>query len=74
MNDTATRLSGGMEKGASPIVELALSEKLAGTTGGYFDRHRQVRSSALSYDKLARRQVWLETAAILKATGITPPD
>jgi NAD(P)-dependent dehydrogenase (short-subunit alcohol dehydrogenase family) len=52
------------EEGAEPIVHLAISDEVAGVTGAYFDRFRQVRSSARSYDPLERRRVWTETARI----------
>ncbi len=52
------------EEGAEPIVHLAISDEVAGVTGAYFDRFRQVRSSARSYDPLERRRVWTETAQI----------
>lgn len=44
--------------GAAPVVHLALSPGLAGKSGLYFNRHRETKSHALTYDKAFRRKVW----------------
>lgn len=46
------------EEGAEPVVRLASAPELAGVTGRYFEREREVRSSPASYDEAAARELW----------------
>jgi NAD(P)-dependent dehydrogenase (short-subunit alcohol dehydrogenase family) len=45
-------------RGAKTIVHLASSPEAAGTTGKYFIRQRDRRSSAASYDQAVARRLW----------------
>ncbi len=53
------------ERGAEPIVYLAASPDLAGVSGRYFDRCRETRSSAASYDEAAARRLWEESETLI---------
>jgi retinol dehydrogenase-14 len=44
--------------GAEPLVHYAVSEEVAGVTGKYFHRNRQVESSAASHDRDEARRLW----------------
>ena len=44
--------------GAAPVVHLALSPELAGKSGLYFNRFKEKKSHALTYDKAFRQKVW----------------
>jgi NAD(P)-dependent dehydrogenase (short-subunit alcohol dehydrogenase family) len=57
------------EAGAAPIVHLAASPELEGVTGQYFDRHKPAKSSSVSYDETARRQLWQISERL---TGLAP--
>jgi NAD(P)-dependent dehydrogenase (short-subunit alcohol dehydrogenase family) len=46
-----------VKEGADAILNLALSDDLAGRTGLYFDRQRASRANAQAYDENARRQL-----------------
>ncbi len=46
------------EKGAETIIYLASSPDVADTTGGYFKKRKQVRSSKASYDEERARRLW----------------
>ncbi len=46
------------EDGARPVVRLASAPELAGVTGRYFDRDRDVPSSPASYDGAVARRLW----------------
>ncbi len=46
------------EEGARPVVRLASAPELAGVTGRYFDRDRDVPSSPASYDEAVARRLW----------------
>ena len=51
------------EEGAETPVFLASSPELEGVTGKYFDRKRERRSAAASYDKTLARDLWDLSAA-----------
>ncbi len=53
------------EKGAGPVVRLATDPALAGVTGRYFSRYREVAPTAGSRDDAAAARLWamLERAA-----------
>ncbi len=44
--------------GAAPVVHLALSFDLARKSGLYFNRVKETKSQALTYDKAFRQKVW----------------
>src|SRR5262245_31329940 len=46
-----------VKEGADAILNLALSEELAGQTGLYFDRQRISRANSQAYDETARRKL-----------------
>ncbi len=46
--------------GAAPVVRLATDSDLQGTTGKYFDRFREARSSEESYDAGIAGRLWAE--------------
>jgi retinol dehydrogenase 12 len=48
----------GPEKGARTTIYLATSPNVAGVNGKYFEREKEVRSSAASYDSAAGRRLW----------------
>lgn len=55
--------------GAAPIVRLATDPGLEGTTGRYFDRFRERRSSEDSYDEDLQERLWERS---LELTGASP--
>src|SRR5262245_12806476 len=62
MDTTMVRESGvspisTVKEGADAILNLALSDDLAGRTGLYFDRQRVSRANAQAYDETARRKL-----------------
>lgn len=64
----AARLFGiSPAQGARTILYLATSPDVAGVTGRYFSREREVRSTAASYDPETRARLW---EACARATGI----
>ena len=56
-----------VEEGADAILNLALSEKLAGLSGAYFNGQREARALAQAYDADARRRL---REMSLELTGI----
>lgn len=44
--------------GAAPVVHLALSPELEGKSGLYFNRFKETKSHALTYNKAVRQKVW----------------
>ncbi len=46
-----------VEEGADAILNLALSEKLAGVSGAYFNGQREAKALAQAYDADARRRL-----------------
>ena len=46
------------EEGAQTSIWLARSPDVAGVSGRYFDERREVRSSALSYDRRIQERLW----------------
>ena len=57
------------EEGADTVVYLAAAPEVAGTTGRYFTNRRETRSSPASYDPVAARRLWEESARL---TGLAP--
>ena len=62
MDTTMVRQSGvepisSVDEGADAILNLALSEKLAGTTGAFFNGQREAKALAQAYDPQARRRL-----------------
>ncbi|MBH0778464.1 SDR family oxidoreductase [Nocardia bovistercoris] len=53
------------EKGADTILYLALAPEVANTTGRYFIKRKEVRSSERSRDVELRARLWRESEAIL---------
>lgn len=51
------------EQGAQTSIYLASSPAVAGVSGQYFDRCKPKRSSPISYDQSAQRQLWALSAA-----------
>ena len=45
-------------EGSKPCVYLATSQDVAGITGGYFVKNKQVKSSEASYDEKLAKQLW----------------
>jgi NAD(P)-dependent dehydrogenase (short-subunit alcohol dehydrogenase family) len=58
------------ERGAEPLVYLAASPEVAGVGGRYFDRCTEERSSAASYDEVAARRLWEESARLVGADAL----
>ncbi len=46
------------ERGAKTSIYLASSPEVAGVTGKYFDKCKDVRSSKASYDEAAQQRLW----------------
>ena len=64
------------EEGARTAIRLASAPELAGTTGKYFERGRERRTSRRSRDIETRRRLWDVSAAMTglgAATGATAP-
>lgn len=57
------------EDGAQTSIYLAASPDVEGVTGKYFVNKKPVRSSKASYDQLAARRLWQESARL---TGLAP--
>jgi len=73
MDTTMVRESGvspisTVKEGADAILNLALSDDLAGRTGLYFDRQRVSRANAQAYDETARRKL---RALTLELAGLS---
>lgn len=56
--------------GAAGSIRLASAPDLAGTTGQYFVKGRQARSSRRSYDESVAARLWDTSAELV---GLTPP-
>jgi NAD(P)-dependent dehydrogenase (short-subunit alcohol dehydrogenase family) len=52
------------EKGARTLVYLATADEVAGVSGGYFYKCRQMTPSAAAQDDAAARRLWDETARL----------
>ncbi|MEM9454109.1 MAG: SDR family oxidoreductase [Myxococcota bacterium] len=60
------------QKGAEPLVHLATSPDLKGSSGEYFSRMKKVRSAPSSYDEHTQARLWEVSAELL---GLAPdPD
>jgi hypothetical protein len=59
------------QRGAETSIYLAASREVAGVTGKYFEKCREVRSSAASYDKAAAARLW-ELSEEMTRVGPTP--
>ena len=73
MDTTMVRESGvspisTVKEGADAILNLALSDQLAGRTGLYFDRQRISRANSQAYDETARLQL---RALSFELTGLS---
>jgi NAD(P)-dependent dehydrogenase (short-subunit alcohol dehydrogenase family) len=73
MDTTMVRESGvspisTVKEGADAILNLALSDDLAGRTGFYFDRQRISRANPQAYDETARRRL---RALSFQLTGLS---
>ncbi len=55
-------------EGADTLVYLASAPEVAGTTGRYFYRRKEIPSSDLSYDRTLAQQLW---DACARETGLT---
>jgi NAD(P)-dependent dehydrogenase (short-subunit alcohol dehydrogenase family) len=61
------------EEGAETSVYLATSPDVTDTTGKYFDRSRERRSSPISYDVEAARRLWDESERLVAGSfGLLP--
>ena len=74
MDTTLVRAAGHtpistVEEGADAILNLALSEKLAATSGAFFNGQRQAKALAQAYDAQARRRL---QEISLELTGLSP--
>jgi NAD(P)-dependent dehydrogenase (short-subunit alcohol dehydrogenase family) len=59
------------ERGAKTSLYLATSPEVSGTTGKYFDRSRERRSSPASYDVEVARRLWEESERLVSRTAGT---
>jgi NAD(P)-dependent dehydrogenase (short-subunit alcohol dehydrogenase family) len=57
-----------VEQGAEAVMQLAVSPKLAGVTGVYFNQLNEAQANAQAYDEEARAKLW---ALSMELTGIT---
>jgi NAD(P)-dependent dehydrogenase (short-subunit alcohol dehydrogenase family) len=53
------------DEGAEPVIYLATSPEVAGTSGEYFRNGRSVRSADVTYDEALARQLWDESLKLL---------
>ena len=64
------------ERGAAPVVHLAIAPELAGRSGSYFDRQREVSAAPAALDDGAAIRLW-EVSEKLVTTGemqaLAPP-
>lgn len=63
MNTTMVRTAGispasSVEEGAEAILNLAMSPRTEGVSGGYFSGLRDFRANAQAYDEKARMRLW----------------
>jgi NAD(P)-dependent dehydrogenase (short-subunit alcohol dehydrogenase family) len=58
VHDTFGYTMSTVEEGAEAVVRLAVSPKLEGVTGRYFDGTREGRANRQAYDLQARRRLW----------------
>ncbi len=54
------------ERSARSVVRLAADPALAGVSGRYFDRDKEVRSSELSYDVGVAARLWQASEALIR--------
>ncbi|HEY8106644.1 MAG TPA: SDR family oxidoreductase [Gemmatimonadales bacterium] len=64
-----TAFAGTPEQGAETPLYLATSAEVEGVTGEYFARRKARKSAAYSYDTVAGRRLWDESARL---TGLAP--
>ena len=55
--------------GARPVVRLVAEGDVAGVSGAYFDRMRQVEPAAAARDDVAARRLWAVSAALVGVEG-----
>ena len=58
-----------LEAGAATSLHVATEPSLAGVTGRYFAKSREVASSPQSHDEAAQERLWQETEALLTQHG-----
>lgn len=58
------------ERGAKTSLYVATSPAVRGTTGKYFDRSRERRSSPASYDVEAAQRLWQESERLVAKTNV----
>jgi adenylosuccinate lyase len=54
------------EEGAQTIIYLASSPAVKGVTGEYFVKQQAVRSSQVSYDRIAAERLWQVSAELTR--------
>jgi NAD(P)-dependent dehydrogenase (short-subunit alcohol dehydrogenase family) len=57
---------GSSKKSGKELAALITDSQYNNSTGKYFDRGKEVKSSAPSYDKTAARNLWIESAELVK--------
>ena len=58
------------EEGAKTSIYLATSPEIEGVTGKYFAKSIPIRSAPISYDKTLQRQLWEESAKLVKLQDV----
>ncbi|MDP6342639.1 MAG: SDR family oxidoreductase [Alphaproteobacteria bacterium] len=61
-----------VEAGARTSVHLAAADEVAGLSGRYFEKSREVESSPQSHDQAAQEELWRHSADILAELTQTP--
>ena len=56
---------GSSVKSGKSLAALVTEDIYRGTTGKYYDRGIEIKSSEATYDKLAARKLWIESAELL---------
>ncbi|MGD0079593.1 MAG: SDR family oxidoreductase [Methanoregula sp.] len=62
------------EEGAQTSIYLARFQEVAGVSGRYFDEQRQVRSSALTYDREVQERLWKMAEELTGISGVAGDD
>lgn len=57
---------GNIEESGKTLAALITDERYEHVTAGYYDRGKESRSSEHSYDKTAARDLWIESAELVK--------
>jgi hypothetical protein len=57
---------GSAKKSGMQLADLIINSQYENSTGKYYDRGKEVKSSEPSYDKTAARNLWVQSADLVK--------